>query len=90
MKTVALERNRALQGRHLEDIATETGTHVADVMLDLALDERLETEFQLRTRSAEEDVALAEFVKSGHALPSQTDAGISTPTPARRASPPTC
>jgi N-acyl-D-amino-acid deacylase len=75
VKAVALERNRALQGRGLEDIAAETGQHVADVMLDLALDEKLETEFQLRTRSAEEDVALAAFVKSGHALPSQTDAG---------------
>ena len=72
---VALEKNRHLQGRRLEDIAAETGQHVADVMLDLALEEKLETEFQLRTRSAEEDVALAEFVKSGHALPSQTDAG---------------
>src|SRR5262249_10178692 len=72
---VALEKNRRLQGRRLEDIAAETDAHLADVMLDLALEEKLETEFQLRTRLAEEDVALAEFVKSGHALPSQTDAG---------------
>src|SRR3989454_2090869 len=43
--------------------------------LDLAVEERLETEFQLRTRSPEEDVALTEFVKTGHALPSQSDAG---------------
>ena len=59
---VALATNRRFEGRRLEDIATETGKHVADVMLDLALEEQLETEFQLRTRSAEEDVALAEFV----------------------------
>ena len=72
---VAREKNRPREGRRLEDIATETGQHAADVMLDLALEERLETEFQLRTRSAEEDVALAEFVKRGHVLPSQTDAG---------------
>ena len=71
----ALEKNRALQGRRLTDLADEQGKHVADVMLDLAVEERLETEFQLHTRSPEEEVALAEFVKTGHALPSQSDAG---------------
>jgi N-acyl-D-aspartate/D-glutamate deacylase len=49
--------------------------HVADVMLDLALEEQLDTEFQLQTRPPEADVALAEYVKTGLALPSQTDAG---------------
>jgi N-acyl-D-aspartate/D-glutamate deacylase len=44
-------------------------------MLDLALEERLETEFQLQTRPPEADVALAEFVRTGLALPSQSDAG---------------
>jgi N-acyl-D-aspartate/D-glutamate deacylase len=72
---VTLAENRALEGRRLVAIAEEQGRHVADVMLDLAVEERLQTEFQLQTRAPEEDVALAEFVKSGHALPSQTDAG---------------
>jgi N-acyl-D-aspartate/D-glutamate deacylase len=67
--------NRSQQGRRLVDLADEQGKHVADAMLDLAIDERLETEFQMVTRSPEEDVALAEFVKTGHALPSQSDAG---------------
>jgi len=44
-------------------------------MLDLAVEEGLDTEFQLMTRSAEEEVEIAEMVKSGHALPSQSDAG---------------
>ena len=44
-------------------------------MLDLAHEERLETEFQVQTRAPEEDVELAEFVKTGHALPTQSDAG---------------
>src|SRR5207245_2511708 len=70
-----LPTNRSLQGRGLAQLADERRTHVADVMLDLAVEERLETEFQLRTRSPEEDVALTEFVKTGHALPSQSDAG---------------
>jgi N-acyl-D-aspartate/D-glutamate deacylase len=72
---VALAKNRALEGRGLAALAEAQGKHVADVMLDLALEERLETEFQLRTRSSETEAELAEFVKTGHALPSQTDAG---------------
>jgi N-acyl-D-aspartate/D-glutamate deacylase len=71
----ALPANRALQGRKIAEIAEERGTTPADVMLDLAREERLETEFQLQTRAPEEDVALAEFVRSGLALPSQSDAG---------------
>src|SRR6266542_1252850 len=72
---VSLDRHRSLEGRRLAELADEQGKHVADVMLDLAVEEGLETEFQLRTRSAEEEAALAEMVKSGHALPSQSDAG---------------
>jgi N-acyl-D-aspartate/D-glutamate deacylase len=72
---VAHERNRALEGRKLAEIGETRGQHAADVMLDLALDERLETEFQLQTRPLESDVELAEFVRTGHALPSQSDAG---------------
>jgi N-acyl-D-aspartate/D-glutamate deacylase len=72
---VALERNRALEGRKLVAIGEAQGKHAADVMLDLALDERLETEFQLQTRPPEGDVELADFVRTGHALPSQSDAG---------------
>jgi len=72
---VALDKNRALEGRRLVDLADAQGKHVADVMLDLAVEEKLATEFELRTRSPEEDVALVEMVKTGHALPSQSDAG---------------
>ncbi|HEU5194944.1 MAG TPA: amidohydrolase family protein [Methylomirabilota bacterium] len=72
---VAHERNRALEGRKLAEIGAAQGKHASDVMLDLALDERLETEFQLQTRPPEADVELADFVKTGHALPSQSDAG---------------
>jgi N-acyl-D-amino-acid deacylase len=72
---VAMDKNRSLEGQGLAVLAEAQGKHVADVMLDLALEEKLETEFQLLTRSPAEDVALAEFVKTGHALPSQSDAG---------------
>jgi N-acyl-D-amino-acid deacylase len=70
-----LAKNRALEGRTLTDLAEAMGKHVADVMLDLAVEEKLETEFLLQSRSREEDVELAEYVKTGHAIPSQTDAG---------------
>jgi N-acyl-D-aspartate/D-glutamate deacylase len=70
-----LDKNRPLEGRTLAELAEATGKHVADVMLDLALEEGLETEFFLQSRSPEVDVELAEYVKTGHALPSQTDAG---------------
>ena len=72
---VALAGNAALQGRKLTELAEAQGKHVADVMLDLAVEEKLETEFQLQSRPPENDVALAEYVRSGHALPSQSDAG---------------
>ncbi len=71
----ALEKNRALEGRTLTDLAEAQGKHVADMMLDLVVEERLETEFLMQSRSHEEDVEMAEYVKTGHAIPSQTDAG---------------
>src|SRR5439155_478203 len=75
VRRVALDKSRPLEGRRLADLAAERGTHVADAMLDLAVEERLETVFELQTRSPEEDVELVEMVKTGHALPSQSDAG---------------
>ena len=71
----ALDKNRGYQGKKLTQLAEELGKHVADTILDLAVEEKLETEFQLQSRPPENDVALAEYVRSGHALPSQSDAG---------------
>jgi len=71
----ALPKNRGLEGRTLTELAEAHGKHVADMMLDLAVEEKLETEFLLQSRSREEDVELADYVKTGHAIPSQTDAG---------------
>ena len=71
----ALAKHRRLEGRSLTTIADERGQHVVDVMLDLAVEEKLETEFRLQSRTPEDEAAMAEYVKTGHALPSQTDAG---------------
>src|SRR5881227_949591 len=49
VKKTALAQHRGLEGRSLTDLAAEQGKHVADVMLDLALGEQLETEFQLQS-----------------------------------------
>ncbi len=58
-----------------DSLILDPNKHVADVMLDLALEEGLDTEFQLMTRSNEEETQIADMVKSGHALPTQSDAG---------------
>ena len=71
----ALASNRALEGRSIADLAETSGKHVADAILDLAIEERLETEFLLQSRPPAVDVELADYVKTGHAIPSQTDAG---------------
>ena len=75
VRKVALPQHRSLEGRRVTDLAEELGKHVADVILDLAVAENLETEFQISMRPPEEDVRLTELVKTGHALPSQSDAG---------------
>ena len=71
----ALDKNRAFEGKSVLDLAEQQGKHVADFVLDLALEEKLETEFLMQSRSPEEDAEMAEYVKTGHAIPSQTDAG---------------
>jgi N-acyl-D-aspartate/D-glutamate deacylase len=75
VRKVSLEEHRSLDGCRLVEIAERQGKHVADALLDLALQEGLETEFQLTTRSPEAEAKIADMVKSGHALPSQSDAG---------------
>ena len=72
---VALDKNRALRAGRSTQLAEKQGKHVADVMLDLAVEEELDTEFQLQSRPPEDDVELADYVQIGHALPSQSDAG---------------
>ncbi len=72
---VTRDEHRSLEGRTIADLAQATGKHVADVILDLAVAEKLETEFFLQSRSPAVDAELADYVKTGHAIPSQTDAG---------------
>jgi N-acyl-D-aspartate/D-glutamate deacylase len=75
VRKVKLATNQGLVNQSLTALAEKLGKHVADVMLDLALEEGLDTEFQLMTRSDAEENQIADMVKSGHALPTQSDAG---------------
>ena len=75
MRKVKLAKNQGLVDQSLTALAEKHGKHVADMMLDLALEEGLDTEFQLMTRSDAEEAQIADMVKSGHALPTQSDAG---------------
>jgi len=64
---VVLNQHRALEDRRLVDLAREQGKHVVDVLLDLAVAEGLDTEFQVTTRPLEEDAKLTALVQSGEA-----------------------
>jgi N-acyl-D-aspartate/D-glutamate deacylase len=75
VRKVKLAKNQGLVDQSLTALAEKQNKHVADVMLDLALEEGLDTEFQLMTRSNEEESQIADMVKSGYALPTQSDAG---------------
>src|SRR5499427_9346266 len=75
VRKVKLAKNQGLVDQSLTALAEKHGKHVADTMLDLALEEGLDTEFQLMTRSDAEEAQIADMVKSGHALPTQSDAG---------------
>src|SRR4029453_13987728 len=66
---------RAFEGKSVLDLAEQQGKHVADFVLDLAVEEKLETEFLMQSRSPEEDAEMAEYVRTGHAIPSQTEGG---------------
>ncbi len=61
----SLARNRALEGRTIADLARNSGKHVADAMLDLSLDERLETEFSVQSARRRSTSELADYVKTG-------------------------
>jgi N-acyl-D-amino-acid deacylase len=75
VRKVKLAKNQGLVDQSLTALAEKHAKHVADMMLDLALEEGLDTEFQLMTRSDAEEAQIADMVKSGHALPTQSDAG---------------
>jgi N-acyl-D-amino-acid deacylase len=72
---VFLPEHQPLQGRSIAEIAGEQGKAPADVMLDLALAEDLQTEFRWRTESPEWTVAVAEAQKDPRMIIGTSDGG---------------
>ena len=64
-----------LQGRSIRELADERGVAPADVMLDLALDEDLETRFRWRTESPDWTAAVAEAQLDGRMIVGTSDGG---------------
>jgi N-acyl-D-aspartate/D-glutamate deacylase len=56
---VALDKNRGLVGKSVEEIAQEQGKDVLDAFLDLALEEDLNTEFALNQTGGDDDAMAA-------------------------------
>ena len=70
----ALEKNAGLKGRSIADIAGETGKNVLDALLDLALEEDMETVFEMNLLGGDED-AMAELLNSPYPIIGLSDAG---------------
>jgi N-acyl-D-aspartate/D-glutamate deacylase len=74
----ALEKNKRFDGRTVAEVATELGKHPVDVMLDLAVEENLQTEFSMAGDLNNNEEALAQIVKHPLALVGASDGGAHT------------
>ena len=75
VRGVALERNKPLLGRTLREIAEERGTTPAEAMIDLALEEDLETEFKNGGLMHTDPEIVGEMLANDHVLIGASDAG---------------
>jgi len=69
-----LAKNHGLRGRHLADIGEKQGKHPVDVLLDLALEENLETVFSLGEINMDTE-AVAQILSSPYAVVGLSDGG---------------
>ncbi len=74
----ALEKNKRFDGRTVAEVATELGKHPVDVMLDLAVEENLQTEFSMAGDLNNNEEALGQIVKHPLALVGASDGGAHT------------
>ncbi|MBI3742666.1 MAG: amidohydrolase family protein [Chloroflexi bacterium] len=73
---VVRDEHKALVGLSLKQLAERQSKHIADAMLDLALDEHLETHFRYLTPwSPEREAELARQIRSPYALLGTSDGG---------------
>ena len=76
VNTVKLDKNRGLEGKSVVEISKETGKHIADVIVDLALEEDLETFFRYyKGRTDEEEERMLRDLRSPYAVLGISDAG---------------
>ncbi len=71
---VAQERHRALEQKSIAELAQRAGKDPLDLMLDLALDEDLQTIFTAQLLNSDED-AVARLLTHPHSIVSLSDAG---------------
>ncbi|PZC46661.1 MAG: N-acyl-D-aspartate/D-glutamate deacylase/Imidazolonepropionase [Chloroflexi bacterium] len=70
----ALEKNASLKGKTIEQMASDQGKGVIDALLDLVLEEDLETEFERREVNSD-TVAMTEILNSPYAIIGLSDGG---------------
>ena len=75
VRGVALEKNEPLLGRSLGEIAAERGTTAADVMIDIALEEDLQTEFKNAGLTHTDPEIVGEMLANDYVLVGASDAG---------------
>lgn len=74
----ATEKNKHLTGRTVAEVAAEQGKHPVDVMLDLSVEENLQTEFRTTGRINNDETKLAQILKHPLALIGASDGGAHT------------
>jgi N-acyl-D-aspartate/D-glutamate deacylase len=74
----ATEKNKDLTGRTVAEVAAAQGKHPVDVMLDLAVEENLQTEFRMGGRINNDEEALGQILKHPLALVGASDGGAHT------------
>ena len=74
LEETRLPKNRALQGKHLAEIGHAQGKHPMDVLLDLAVEENLETVFSLGEINMDTE-AVAQILGSPYAVVGLSDGG---------------
>ena len=75
VRGVKLEKNRHLLGRKLGDLARERGTNAVEAMIDLALEEDLDTEFKNDALGHTDAEVVGEMLAHPYVLIGASDAG---------------
>jgi N-acyl-D-aspartate/D-glutamate deacylase len=77
---VGHERNQALVGRTIADVAQSQGIRIIDALLDLVVDEELDAEFLLLGTANGDDKDVATMLRSRQAIVGASDAGAHVKT----------